>query len=160
MQDLLGAVVCRDDQSDTKLCSDIAESAVVTELLKRRFRVLRPVGDRLPYDMAIDAEGRLIRIQVKCAWYDQRKRLYTVDVRRTKTNRRRMLRSRYDADDFDVAVLYLPDQHIFYVMPVDVFVTYRSGISLIDGRNTQRPPRSTSYRDRWDLLSPTSDSTA
>ncbi len=54
---------------DTKLKADIAESAVITELLKRGFKVLRPVGDRLPYDLAIDIEGRLIKIHVKSTWF-------------------------------------------------------------------------------------------
>ncbi|MBU1006833.1 MAG: hypothetical protein KKH08_04490 [Candidatus Omnitrophica bacterium] len=50
---------------DTKLKADIAESAVTTELLKRGFNVLKPFGDRLPYDLAVDLDGRLIKIQVK-----------------------------------------------------------------------------------------------
>ena len=78
---------------DTKLKSDIAESAVVTELLKKGFKVLRPVGDRLPYDLAIDIHGKLLKIQVKSAWLQ--KGAYTVDTRRTKTNRRHMVRERY-----------------------------------------------------------------
>ena len=45
---------------DTKLKADIAESAVVTEFLKRGLKVLKPVGDRLPYDLAVDLNGRLI----------------------------------------------------------------------------------------------------
>ena len=122
------------------------------ELLKRKFRVLRPVGDRLPYDLAVDVHGRLIRIQIKCAWFEKAKRLYTVDARRTKTNRRIMRRARYDADDFDVAILYIPHYHCFYVMPVQSFARYRSGISLIEERNGQRSPRSAIFRERWDLL--------
>lgn len=39
---------------DTKLKSGVAESAVITELLKRDFHVLNPVGDRLQYDLAVD----------------------------------------------------------------------------------------------------------
>lgn len=118
------------------------------------FCVLRPVGDRLPYDLAVDCRGRLLRIQVKSAWHDARKHLYTVDVRRTKTNRRRMLRARYGATDFDVAVLYVPERQSFYVMPVNIFIGYRSGISLVEGRISQRKPRSSHYLNRWDLLRP------
>lgn len=47
---------------DTKLKADIAESAVVTELLKRGFSVLRPLGDRLPYDLGVDLREKLICI--------------------------------------------------------------------------------------------------
>ena len=138
---------------DTKLTADVAESAVVTELLKRGFRVLRPVGDRLPYDLALDCDGTLIRIQVKSAWYERSKDLYTVDARRTKTNRRRMLRDLYKERDFDFAILYLTDRNVFYVMPVQVFTSYRSGISLVETEKRQRRPRSEAYREGWDLLS-------
>ena len=41
---------------DTKLKADIAESAAITELLHRGYNVLRPVGDRLPYDIAVDCK--------------------------------------------------------------------------------------------------------
>ena len=139
---------------DTKLKSDIAESAVITELLKRGFAVLRPVGDRLPDDLAVDIQGTsIIRIQVKCAWYDAGKRLYSVDVRRTKTNRRIMRRTRHHSRDFDIAFVYLPDREVFYVLPVNIFTNYQSGLSLVEGERRQRKPRSAMYRERWDLLS-------
>ncbi len=138
---------------DTKLKADVAESAVTTELLKRGFRVLKPVGDRLPYDLALDCGGKLLLIQVKSAWYERSKHLYTVDARRTKTNRRSMVRDLYDEGDFDFAIVYLADRHVFYVMPVDVFTSYRSGISLVEMEKRQRQPRSAAYRERWDLLS-------
>ena len=137
---------------DTKLRADVAEAAVLTELLKRGFRVLRPIGDRLPYDLALDRDGRLIRIQVKSAWYELAKGLYTVDVRRTKTNRRHMRRDYYNPNDFDLAILYLHALGVYYIMPIHVFMTYRSGISLIEGEKRQRKPRSSAYRERWDLL--------
>jgi hypothetical protein len=136
---------------DTKLKADIAESAVITALLKRGFKVLRPVGDRLPYDLALDLNGKLVRIQVKSAWYYSGN--FTVDTRRTKTNRRNMLRSRYDDKDFDFAILYIDRMNTFYVMPVSVFSTYKSGISLVETDKRQRKPRSAEYKERWDLLS-------
>ena len=136
---------------DTKLKSDIAESAVVTELLKRGFKVLRPVGDRLPYDLALDIHGKLLKIQVKSAW--PQNGAYIVDTRRTKTNRRQMLRERYNSRDFDFAILYISDLNVFYVMPAPVFSTYKSGISLVERSTRQRRPKSEEYRERWDLLS-------
>ena len=138
---------------DTKLKADIAESSTVTELLKRGFRILRPIGDRLPYDLGVDLAGRFVRIQVKSAWFNERARCYTVDARRTKTNRRRMLRQRYDANDFDFAVIYIPDLHVFYVMPLSVFSRYGSTITLVESDKRQRKPKSAEYRERWDLLS-------
>ncbi len=138
---------------DTKLKADIAESAVVTELLKRGFSVLQPVGDRLSYDLGVDLRGKFIRIQVKSAWFNESDKCYTVDARRTKTNRRRMLRQRYDKNDFDFAIIYITDLNVFYVMPVSEFSRYRSNITFIESDKRQRKPRSVNYRERWDLLS-------
>ena len=136
---------------DTKLKSDIAESAAIKSLLKRGFKVLEPIGDRLPYDLALDLDGKLIRIQVKSAWLQNG--AYTVDTRRTKTNRRSMLRQVYNSKDFDFAMLYIEDLDIFYIMPVDVFISYKSGISLVERETRQREPRSLIYRENWNLLS-------
>lgn len=138
---------------DTKLKADIAESAVITELLKRGFRVLKPVGDRLPYDLAVDLGGKLIRIQVKSAWFDQPSKAYLVDSRRTKTNRREMRREYYDVSDFDFAVIYIEELDTFYVMPVDVFTSFKSTISFIEADKRQRKPKSADYKEGWDLIS-------
>lgn len=138
---------------DTKLKADIAESAVITDLLKKGFRVLKPVGDRLPYDLALDINGKLVRLQVKSAWFNRKTQSFCVDVRRTKTNRRRMLRSRYCKDDFDFAILYIDSLHVFYVMPISAFASYVSTISLIEAEKRQRKPSAAQYRGRWDLLS-------
>ncbi|HRZ14694.1 MAG TPA: group I intron-associated PD-(D/E)XK endonuclease [Candidatus Omnitrophota bacterium] len=138
---------------DTKLKADIAESAVITELLKREFSVLHPIGDRLPYDVAIDLNGKLLRIQVKSAWFNTQANAYCIDVRRTKTNRRCMLRERYKETDFDFAILFIEPLHVFYVMPVNVFLGFTSTVTLVEKIKRQRKPISADYRERWDLLS-------
>ncbi|MFY9484358.1 MAG: group I intron-associated PD-(D/E)XK endonuclease [Patescibacteria group bacterium] len=138
---------------DTKLKADIAESAVVTELLRRGFKVLKPVGDRLPYDIAVDLNGKLIRIQIKHAWFVPANNYFAVDVRRTKTNRRVMRRERYNNEDFDLAIVYIDQGPVFYVIPVEIFVRYGSTIALVEVEKRQRKPIAAAYRERWDLLS-------
>ena len=135
---------------DTKLKADIGESAVITELLKRGFNVLKPVGDRLPYDLAIDVNGKLIRIQIKSAWFYRG--AYKVDARMTKTNRRNRIRKYYHKNDFDFAIIYIQDLNIFYIMPQKIFSSYRSEISLVETAKRQRKPKSAEYRENWDLL--------
>ncbi len=114
--------------------------------------MLRPVGDRLAYDMAIDKDGRLIRIQVKHSWYNERDKAYVVDVRRTKTNRRQMKREKYLDDDFDIAIVYLGDIKVFYVIPVQIFNSFASTIYFVEDGKRQRIPKSAVYKERWDLL--------
>ena len=88
----------------TKQYGDIAEQAVALNSLKRGWGVLQPFGDCLPYDLVLDVDGRLVKIQVKFAWFDKAKGNYVVDNRRTKTNRREMVRSNYSLADFDFAI--------------------------------------------------------
>lgn len=133
---------------DTKLRGDIAEQAAILYALKQGWGVLQPVGDRLVFDVS----GRLIKIQVKSAWLDEPSGNYVVDNRRTKTNRRVMLRDVYQPTDFDFALAYLADLDVFYVFPVDIFISYGSEIHFVEAEKRQRKPKSAMYRNAWQLI--------
>ena len=136
----------------TKLKGDIAEQAVTLKALKQGWEVLKPLGDRLPYDLVFDVNGVLVKIQVKYAWFNEGKENYVVDNRRTKTNRKEMKRSLYCTDDFDFAILYIEDLDVFYVMPVDFFTSYGSEIHLVETAKRQRKPKSFAFRETWELI--------
>ena len=136
----------------TKLKGDITEQAAILHALKHGWGVLKPIGDRLPYDLVFDVRGTLVKVQVKTAWFDESRGNYVVDNRRTKTNRRVMVREVYTTSDFDFALAYVPDLDLFYVFPVDVFISYASEIHLVEADKRQRKPRSAEYRDAWDLI--------
>lgn len=138
---------------NTKLKGDIAEQADVLRAMKRGWGVLRPLGDRLAYDLVFDVEGVLIKIQVKSAWFDESSGNYVVDNRRTKTNRRVMVRDVYSVEDFDFALAYIEELDVFYVFPCYVFISYGSEIHIVEAEKRQRKPRSADYRDEWNLIS-------
>lgn len=139
---------------DTKLKGDIAEQAAILQGLYRGWGVMVPVGDRLPYDLVFDVEGKLVKIQVKCAWLDEPSQNYVVDNRRCKTNRRVMIRNTYEQTDFDFALVYLKELDLFYIFPVDVFINYGSEIHMVEAkkRQRQRQPSSAKYRNAWNLI--------
>jgi hypothetical protein len=136
----------------TKLKGDVAEQAAILQALKHGWGVLRPVGDRLSYDLVFDVEGTLVKVQVKSAWFDEKSNNHVVDNRRTKTNRRIMLRETYTLSDFEFALAYIEDLDLFYVFPVDVFISYGSEIHLVECDKRQRKPRSAQYRGAWKLI--------
>ena len=125
---------------DTKLKGDIAETEAALYAMKRGWGVLQPIGDRLPYDLVFDIDGILVRVQVKSAWFDEPTQNWIVDNRRTKTNRRVMRREKYGSSNFDFALLYVEDADIFYVMPVDVFISYGGPIHLVEATKWIGPP--------------------
>ncbi|MDO8443543.1 MAG: group I intron-associated PD-(D/E)XK endonuclease [Candidatus Azambacteria bacterium] len=137
---------------DTKLKGDIAEQATILKALERGWAVIKPLGDRLPYDLVLDIKGKLVKIQIKSAWFDKKSGNFVVDNRRTKTNRRHMLREPYKKSDFDFAVIYLNGPNIFYVLPNKVFITYGSAIHFVEEKKRQRKPLSADFRDAWDLI--------
>ncbi|MBV9149238.1 MAG: endonuclease [Candidatus Eremiobacteraeota bacterium] len=137
---------------NTKHRGDIAEQAATLEGLKRGWGVLRPFGDNLPYDLVFDVDGRFIKVQVKYGWLDAPSQNYVVDNRRTKTNRRQMVREVYRLSDFDFALVYLLEKNIFYVYPVNVFISFGSEIHMVETDKRQRRPRSAAYRDAWNLI--------
>ena len=137
---------------NTKLKGDLAEQAAVLEALKLGWGVLKPLGDRLPYDLVFDVDGALVRIQVKNGWLDDRTGNYVADTRRTRTNRREMVRASYSATDFDFALIYIPDRDLFYVFPVEVFISYGSEIHMTEAGKRQRKPKSANFRDAWELI--------
>ena len=136
----------------TKLKGDIAEQAAILQAMKRGWGVLKPIGDRLPYDLVFDVDGTLVKIQVKHAWFDAARGNYVVDNRRTKTNRRTMVRETYEPLDFDFAVVYLSDVDLFYIFPVAVFIGYASEIHMVETDKRQRKPQSAEYREAWPLI--------
>jgi hypothetical protein len=140
------------DDFSTKQKGDIAEYRVITELLKRGYNVLKPVGDRLPYDLAVDIDGRLVRIQVKWAWYDDKTDRYSVDTRRSQTNRAVYKITKYEEKDFEFLIAWVFDKDVFYIFPTKFAASFGGNISIVEGVKRQRPPRSAEYRSRWDLL--------
>ena len=137
----------------TKLKGDIAEQAAIMRILQLGWGAVKPLGDRLPYDLIADVSGALVRLQVKCAWFNSKDQCFVVDVRRTKTNRRVMLRELYTARDFDFALVYIPNADIFYVFPVEVFIAYGSTLTLVETGKRQRKPKSAAYREAFGLIS-------
>ncbi len=137
---------------NTKLTGDIAEQAAVLRALKCGWGVLRTIGDRLPYDLVFDVGGTLVKVQVKSAWFDEPSGNYVVDNRRTKTNRRQMVREAYSLWDFDFALVYIEALDLFYVFPTAVFIGYGSEIHIVEVDKRQRKPRSAEYRDAWNLI--------
>ncbi|MEL6253400.1 MAG: group I intron-associated PD-(D/E)XK endonuclease [Bacteroidota bacterium] len=122
------------------------------EALKRNWGVSVPVGDRLPYDLVIDIDGTLLKIQVKSAWYDSTKENYVIDVRRSLTKQRTIKHRPYMPGNFDFTIIFLEEIDVFYILPSEVFLSYKSEIHFVEIEKRQRKPRSENYREAWHYL--------
>ena len=139
----------------TKARGDIAEYRVVAELLERGHTVLMPCGDRLPYDVGIDVDGRLVRVQVRRAWSTKGTKggSYKIDVRRSQTNRKIWKHTKHGPRNYDFLIAWIPGTPTFYVIPAKVASKYASGITFND--DPSRRTRALPYRNAWKLLGKT-----
>lgn len=112
---------------NTAQVGDIAEQTVALFALKQGWGVLKPIGNRLPYDLVLDIFGKLVRIQVKSAW-KKSNGSYVAETRRCKTNRKKYLIERYSELDFDFFVAVVEDD--FFIIPINVFLEYKAAISF------------------------------
>ena len=137
---------------NTNHVGDIAEQAVILRSLEFGWGVCWPIGNGLAYDLILDVNSTLVRVQVKSVWLDEVSGNFVTDNRRTKTNRRQMVRDNYGIRDFDFAVVYLPIIKVFYIIPVELFIEYGSSISFVENEKRQRRPRSAANRNCWQLI--------
>lgn len=63
-----------------------------------------------------------------------------------------MIRSVYESSDFDFAIVYIENLNIFYVFPVEVFISFGSEIHLVETEKRQRKPKSSDFREAWKLI--------
>lgn len=134
----------------TKLVGDIAVQHAVLEGLKRGWSVLLPVGDRLPYDLVFDIDGRFIRVQVKSAY--RVGNTFIANTRRSKTNRKIYLTDTYNLTDFDIAMLWHPEQSLFYVLPIADFLRFKSGVQLPEESIKNSRGRAIKFKNAWNMF--------
>jgi hypothetical protein len=123
---------------------NIGEYAILLKALKRGWGVATPIG-KPPYDLIFDVKGKLIKIQVKSAWFDSTSQNYVVEPRRTKTNRKIMKISSYGLSDFDFAVCHILEKDLTFIFPIKIFISYKGTIR-------QRRAKSKDYKEAWNLI--------
>ena len=83
----------------TKSIGDIAELKVAAKYIEKGFIVSKPLTDHAPYDLLIDKEGTILRVQVKARSISSG----TVTVQNFTTSRE------YSSNDFDLFAVYCID---------------------------------------------------
>jgi PD-(D/E)XK endonuclease len=116
------------------------------------YRVLKPWGDSLEYDVAVEHSGDMIRVQVKSSsvrngtgYFCQFRRNWLVE-------------EPYSIDELDIFATYIIPEEVWYLIPAAVLRTppRKVGITVCPmtalRKNRYRYER---YREAWDLLGKT-----
>src|SRR5581483_4505956 len=115
----------------------IAETAVVHEAVKLGIGVLKPVNDGLRYDLVLDVDEVLVRVQVK--WAPREADVVLIRAYSCRRTRDGLLRRPYTPEEIDAYAAYCPELEQCYFLPIADFVGQKYvQLRLAPTRNNQK----------------------
>jgi hypothetical protein len=126
----------------------MAELIFVVKAASMGFAVSKPYGDGEPYDLVVEENGRLLRIQVKSVFTTARWG-YSIAVARRGYHRPIV---QYSAQEIDFIAAYVVPHDAWYIVPISEIGSstqihlYPEGAKRNDGAHFEK------YREAWDLL--------
>jgi len=115
----------------------------------RGHRVLTPWEEGLPYDVAIEEKGRVLRIQVKSTSHRAGAGYLCVFTHSSGGRTQR-----YDAEELDLCAGYVVPEQVWYIIPAHRVAgsTGKSSITLCQFEGVRNHPKYEGYREAWALL--------
>lgn len=101
----------------------VTEMAVATYLLKLGYNVSQPFCQDSKYDLIVDVNGKLLRLQVKTS-REASATSITFNCRSTTTNVRNCKHRRYSSEDIDYFATYWDNK--VYLVPISECSTQKS----------------------------------
>jgi prevent-host-death family protein len=98
---------------------DIAEVEIARAAIRAGCTVSRPMADHPPYDLVIEVNGRLLRVQ--CKWAALKGGVVQVRLRRcAHSPTRGYVRGGYDADEIDAIAAYCEELGECFLVPMEL----------------------------------------
>ena len=116
----------------------IAEAAIALEAMKLGISVLRPMMEGARYDLVLDVDDRLVRVQCKLA--RRQADIVSVPCRGSYyTPGKGYIRSRYTAEEIDGIAAYCPEMNKCFWIPIERCANVTMlNLRLTPTRNGQR----------------------
>ncbi len=126
-------------KDNTTRKGEITESAILARLIQSGYRCLIPWGHDHRYDIAIDDDGKLVRVQCKTARYIEEGGCleFNTAITYARVGGKPHIRKGYkgEADYFGV---YSPETGKFYLIPVDDVPDSEAKLHLHPTKNNQQ----------------------
>lgn len=107
---------------------------MVSELIRRGYRVLLPVGVNQRYDLVIDLDGRFVRAQCKTGRL--RNGIVEFSPRSTRSSRTQVSTRDYQGE-IEIFLVYCRELDQIYAVPVDEAPRFQMWLRLAPARNGQ-----------------------
>lgn len=116
------------------------EGAILAELVRRDYRVLLPFGVNQRYDLVLDCDGQLLKVQCKAGRLRDGAVQFSSQSVQSNT---RSTRTRGYSGEVDLFMVYCPENQRVYVIPADEVPNTGMYLRVDPPRNRQ------SKRVRW-----------
>ena len=97
----------------------VAETAIIHAAVKLGIGVYRPISDGERYDLILDLNTRLVRVQ--CKWANRYGDVIAVRCYSTRRTATGLVKRVYTPDEIDAVAAYCPDVDRCYYLPADRF---------------------------------------
>lgn len=94
---------------------DLAAANAIAYFMTNGYEVCLPIGDKRPYDLVVEQDGTLFRVQVKYAGFYKDAGKYKAALRTMGGNQSFHTAKKYHDDDFDLLFVYVENGRKFLV---------------------------------------------
>jgi PD-(D/E)XK endonuclease len=130
---------------DSKARGEWAELYFMMLAAGQGMKVSKPFGESGKYDVGVDNQQRVLRVQVKSTIYRRRGDCYSLNVMGPQ-------RQKYDPGTVDFFAILLIPVDDWYIIPFEVMGRTNTSIHFTPKGKRQKYGR---YREAWDLLKET-----
>ena len=119
---------------------EVAEVLFAAKAASLGFTILQPLGQSRPYDLVVEFDGKLTRVQVKSSWRLGQYRAYHFPVG--------TWHRRYRAKDVDIIAAYVAPRRTWYIIPLRAILPRRN-VRIAEKEEISRYWK---YREAWEVL--------
>lgn len=111
---------------NTKAIGDISEAVFAAKALQAGYSVARPFGDNQPYDLILDKNGTLLKVQVKTGRLSRSAIIFSTSSIGYKGKRKL-----YDKASVDAFGVYEPRSGRVFLVPFDEVPAKEASLQLV-----------------------------
>jgi hypothetical protein len=125
----------------------IAEAAIAFHAMKLGIEVYRPLAEGGRFDLILEVDGKLLRVQ--CKWATRYGEVVLVRCYSARRARQGLVRRLYTANEIDAFAAYCFELDRCFFLPIDLFPNREISLRLSPARNNQR--RGIRWADDFDF---------
>lgn len=125
-------ILCYIRSMKPKEKGDLAAANAISYFMTNGYEVCLPIGDKRPYDLVVEQDGRLNRVQVKYAGWYSGDRKYKAALRTMGGNQSFHSIKKYADNDFDLLFIYVENGRKFLIPWVQL--SNRNSVSIEAGK--------------------------